>query len=130
MIKDPAILQQVRSSPLFSGLTDAQVGCIEPGEIIEAPVGTLLATQGERNGFFHVNLEGEARVTRIYDRQEILMGVGKPGHYMGEIPLLLDAPWTSTVRVSKHAKYFRLDEEGFWLMLGSCRTVAREIFHT
>ncbi len=130
MTMDPALLQQVRSTPLFAGLTDAQLGCIEPGEIIEAPVGTMLAREGERNGFFHVNLEGEARVTRIYDRQEILMGVGKPGHYMGEIPLLLDAPWTSTARVSKPAKYFRLGEEGFWLMLGSCPTVAREIFRT
>ena len=127
---DQATLQEVRSTPLFSGLTDEQMGCIEPGESITAPAGTILAAEGERTGFFHLLLEGEIRVTRIYDRQEILMGVGKPGHYMGEIPLLLDAPWVSTARVSKPAKLFRLGEENFWVVLASCRTVAREIFRT
>jgi CRP-like cAMP-binding protein len=127
---DDATLQKLRSGPLFAGLTDAQAACIPPGEVIEASPGTVLATEGERNGFFHVNLEGEVRVTRIYDRQEILMGVGKPGNYMGEIPLLLDIPWLGTARVSKPAKMFRLDEEHFWMMLGACRTAAREIFRT
>jgi signal transduction histidine kinase len=127
---DQTTLQQLRSTPLFSGLTDAQSGCIPPGEVIEAPAGTVLATEGERTGFFYVLLAGEVRVTRTYDRQEILMGVGKPGHYMGEIPLLLDTPWQGTARVSKPAKFFRLTEEGFWLMLGACQAAAREIFRT
>jgi signal transduction histidine kinase len=116
--------------PLFSALTDAEVGCLEPGEVIDAPVGTILAKEGERTGLFHLILEGEIRVTRIYDRQEILMGVGKPGHYSGEIPLLLDETWTATGRVSKRAKLFRLHEKDFWPMLGACPAVAREICRT
>src|ERR1051326_8353803 len=52
-------LQRLRATPLFSRLTDAQLGCLEPGEIIEAPVGTVLASEGERTGFFYVLLEGE-----------------------------------------------------------------------
>jgi signal transduction histidine kinase len=127
---DPAALEQVRSTPLFSGLTDDQLGCIKPGEIIETPVGAVVAAEGEHTGSFLVTLEGEVRVTRAYDRQDILMGVSKPGNYMGEIPLLLDAPWTATARVSKPAKFFRLNEENFWMMLVTCRTVAREIFRT
>src|SRR6266404_5199384 len=127
---DQATLEQLRATRLFSGLTDAQLGCIPPGEVIEAPAGTVLATEGERTGFFYVNLEGEVRVTRTYDRQEILMGVNKPGSYMGEIPLLLDTPWPATARVWKPAKFFRLSEENFWLMLGACHAVAREIFRT
>jgi signal transduction histidine kinase len=115
---------------LFSGLTDVQSGCIPPGEVIEAPAGTVLATEGERTGMFHVNLAGEIRVTKIYDHQEILMGVGKPGNYMGEIPLLLDIPWQGTARVSKAARLFRLNEDSFWQMLGACHGVAREIFRT
>src|SRR5689334_475450 len=110
---DPVTLQQLRSSPLFSMLTDEQVGCIPPGEIIDAPVGTVVALEGQRTGCFYVTLEGEVRVTKHYDRQEILMGVSKPGNYMGEIPLLLDVPWTATARVSKPAKLFRLTDQGF-----------------
>ena len=130
MSLSPTELQQVRVTPLFAGLEDDKLGCIEPGEIIDAPVGTVLALDGEQTGFFHVLLEGEVRITRTYDRQSILMAVTKPGGYFGEIMLLLGIPWLSTVRVSKPAKLFRLNEESFWRMLTTCHSVAREIFRS
>jgi signal transduction histidine kinase len=130
MSMTPAEIQQVRSVPLFAELTDAKLSCIEPGEIIEAPVGTVLALEGEQTGFFHVVLEGELRITRTYDRQTILMAVTKAGNFTGEIMLLLGIPWVSTVRVSKPARLFRLNEENFWHMLTTCQCVAREIFRS
>ena len=107
---DPATLQQVRSTPLFSRLTDAQLDCIEHGEVIDVPAGTLLVSEGERSGFFFVLLEGEVRLVRTYDRQTVLMGTIKPGHYTGETTLLLDIPWLATARVAKAARLFRLCE--------------------
>src|SRR5205809_4299199 len=130
VIMNPRDLQEVRSIPLFAILTDDQLGCLGGGEIIEAPVGAILASEGERTGFFHVLLEGEVRATRTYDRQSILLGVNKPGNYLGETMLLLDIPWVATCRVSKPARLFRLNEESFWRMLTSCQTVAREIFRS
>jgi signal transduction histidine kinase len=127
---NPTELQQVRSTPLFANLTDAQLGCLDGGEVIEAPVGAMLASEGERTGFFHVILEGEVRATRTYDRQSILLGVNKPGNYLGETMLLLDIPWVATCRVSKPARLFRLDEESFWQMLTSCHTITREVFRS
>ncbi len=126
----PAELQQVRSTPLFSALEDEQLGCIEPGEIIEVSAGTVLVSEGERLPIFLVVLEGEIRLTRTYDRQSILLGVVKPGNYTGEPTLLLDIAWLATARVGKAAKLFRLSEEDFWHMLATCRSVARQIFHT
>src|SRR5216117_957252 len=123
-------LQQVRSMPLFSGLDDAQLGCVEPGEVIELPAGTVLVSEGERLPCFFVVLEGEVRLSRTYDRQTILMGVVKPGNYTGETTLLLDSHWLATARVGRPARLFRLGEEDFWRMLSTCRSVAREIFHT
>src|SRR6266480_20493 len=123
-------LQEVRSTPLFAKLTDEQLGCLDGGEVIEAPVGTLLATEGERTGLFHVILEGEVRATRTYDRQSILLGVNKAGNYLGETMLLLDVPWVATCRVSKPARLFRLNQESFWQMLSTCQTVARDIFRS
>src|SRR5438552_1124839 len=123
-------LQEVRSTPLFAKLTDEQLGCLDGGEIIETPVGTVLASEGERTGFFHVVLQGEVRATRTYDRQSILLGVNKPGNYLGETMLLLDIPWLAMCRVSKPARLFRLNEESFWRMLITCPTVAREIFRS
>ena len=127
---NPRDLQQVRSTPLFAKLTDEQLRCLDPGEIIDAPVGTMLASEGERTGFFHVLLEGEVRATRTYDRQSILLGINKPGNYLGETMLLLDIPWVATCRVSKPARLLRLDEVSFWRMLITCQTVAREIFRS
>src|SRR5207302_776532 len=123
-------LQEVRSSPMFANLTDAQAGCLDGGEVIQAPVGTVLASEGERTGFFHVLLEGEVRATRTYDRQSILLGVNKAGNYLGETMLLLDIPWVATCRVSKPARLFRVNEESFWRMLITCQSVAREIFRS
>jgi signal transduction histidine kinase len=125
---NPADLQEVHSTPLFAHLTDAQLECLNQGEVVEAPVGTVLAAEGERTGFFHVLLHGEVRIVRVYDRQSILMAVGKAGSYMGEIMLLLDIPWLSTVRVTKSARLFQLKEENFWHMLAVCPSVAREVF--
>ncbi|PYS48137.1 MAG: cyclic nucleotide-binding protein, partial [Acidobacteria bacterium] len=104
----PSDFQEVRSTPLFAKLTDEQLGCLDGGEIIEAPVGTVLAAEGEQTGLFHVILEGEVRATRTYDRQSILLGVNKAGNYLGETMLLLGIPWVATCRVSKPARLFRL----------------------
>ena len=51
---DKATLQLVRATPLFSDLTDAQVECIEDGEIIEMPAGSVLAAgRGALRIFLH-----------------------------------------------------------------------------
>src|SRR5580692_6055035 len=123
-----AEFQQVRSMPLFAGLTDEKLGFIQSGQIIDGAPGTVVVTEGERNHFFDLILEGEVRVMRTYDRQEILMGVNKAGGYLGEISILLDIPSAATIRVSKPARFFRLSEENFWVMLVSCHAVARHIF--
>ena len=127
---DQATLKQVRSAPLFAGLTEAQWECIEAGEIIDAPAGTVLATEGDRTGHFQVILEGELRVTRTYDRQSVLMGVNRAGDFMGETVMLLDIPWLATVRVSKPARLLQFNSEQFWRMLAACQTVAHKIFRS
>lgn len=124
----PADLQQLRSAPLFAALTDEQYDCLKGGEIIEAPVGTVVAAEGEQTGLFHVVLEGEIRATRVYDRQTILLGVTKAGSFTGENMLLLDIPWVATLRVSKPARLLRLNEENFWKMLSCCPSAAKEVF--
>lgn len=125
-----ADLVRIRQTPLFSGLKDDQLDCIRGGEIIEVPSGTVLVEANAPAEFFFLNLEGEVRISKRYDGQDVLLGVNKPGMFMGEIPLLLDAPWHAIVRVSKPARLFRLDQENFWRMLGKCHSVAKELFRT
>jgi len=123
-------LQQVRSTPLFSELNDDQLGCIEPGEVIEMLAGSVLVSEGEKLPFFFLILEGEVRLSRTYDRQSILMGVMRAGNFTGETTLLLDVPWLSTARISKPARLFRLSQENFWRMMSACPSVAQNIFRT
>src|SRR5690348_10895958 len=116
MTLDAALLQTVRQTPLFAGLKDDQLDCIRGGEVIEVPPGTILVQPNAPAEFFFVNLDGEIRISRQYDNQEVLLAVNKPGMYMGEIPLLLDAPWHAIVRVSKPTRLFRLSQDDFWRM--------------
>jgi signal transduction histidine kinase len=125
-----ADLELVRRAPLFSGLDDAQLDCIKPGEVIEVPAGTVLVSEGERTAVFFLVVEGEVRLTRNYDRQTVLMGVIKPGNYTGETMLLLNSHWLATARVTRPSRLFKLDEENFWRMLGTCHTIAQQLFIT
>src|SRR5881628_314755 len=50
LVMKPPDLQEIRSTPLFATLTDEQLGCLDGGEIIDAPAGTVLAPEGERTG--------------------------------------------------------------------------------
>jgi len=127
---DPNLIQTIRQTPLFAGLKDDQLDCIRCGEVIEVQPGTVLVEPNLPAEYFFLNLEGEVRISRRYDDQEILMAVNKPGMYIGEIPLLLDAPWHAIVRVSKPTRLFRVNQENFWLMLSTCPTVAKEILKT
>jgi signal transduction histidine kinase len=126
----PEDIQAVRKMPLFAGLADDQLGCITPGEIVEIPAGSVVTEESVAAGFFYVTLSGEVQLWRSYDRQDVLMAVSKPGHFMGEISILLDAPMMATARVSKTARLFRLNKDGFWKMMGTCPSVAREILRT
>jgi signal transduction histidine kinase len=127
---DAKLLEAIRQTPLFAGLKDDQVDCIQCGEVIELPVGAIVVEENTPAKFFFLNLEGEVRIYRHYDHQEVLMAVNKPGMFMGEIPLLLDAPWSAIVRVSKPTRLFRVSQENFWRMMSTCHSVAKEILQT
>ena len=125
---DAADIELVRSMPLFADLTDDQLDCIKAGEIIEFPAGTVIVRAEDHQEVFYLTLTGEVQIWRSYDKQDVLMAVHKAGAYGGEIPILLGTESLATWRVSKTAKMFRLDKEGFWRMLSTCRTVAQKVF--
>ncbi|HWD21470.1 MAG TPA: ATP-binding protein [Verrucomicrobiae bacterium] len=127
---DDATLQTIRQTPLFAGLADDQLGCIRLGDVIELPPKSIVAREGEMSPFFYLTLSGETQLWRSYDKQDVLMAVSKHGHFMGEIAILLDSPWLATARVTKTARFFRLDKDGFWKMLSSCPSVTQEILRT
>ena len=130
MITDPTLVQRIRQTALFAGLKNDQLDCIRCGEVIDVSPGIVLAEADAPAEFFFLNLEGEVRVSKRYDEQEVLLAVIRPGMFMGEIALLLDAPSHAMACVSKPTLLFRLDRENFWRMLSTCHTVAKELFRT
>ena len=127
---DASTLKELQAIPLFANLSGEQTSCFERGEIVEIEAGKVLATEGESLESFYLLLEGEMRASRNYSNQAILMGVMKPGMFMGEISLLLDSPNLATVRALKSCRLFRLGKNEFWQMLSTCPTVASQIFRT
>src|SRR5260221_3109991 len=127
---DASTLKELQAIPLFSDLSAEQTGCFHSAEMLEFEAGKLLATEGEPINSFYVLLEGELRVSRNYENQAVLMGVTKPGMFLGELSLLLDSPNLATVRTLKPCRLFRLNKDGFWAMLSGCPTVASQIFRT
>jgi len=123
---DQAALQELRTLPLFAGLSDPS--CLEAGEIVQFEAGKVLVTEGDPPEFFHVVLDGELRATRNYGDQTVLLGLAKRGTFVGEITLLLDSSSNATIRALKPCRLFRLSKDHFWQMLGTCPTVAQQIF--
>ena len=75
-------------------------------------------------------LEGELRVTKYYDDQEILLGEVIPGEFFGEIEILLDIPNWVLIRAVADSRLFRLPRAGFWELLRCSPAAAREMMRT
>jgi signal transduction histidine kinase len=127
---DPSTHQALQAIPLFSNLSGEQMRCFEPGESIQLEAGNVLMSEGDPVESFYVLLDGEMRASRNYSNQAILMGIVKPGMFLGEISLLLDSPNLATIRALKPSRLFRLGKDDFWRMLSTCPSVASQIFRT
>jgi len=128
VIVDQTTFQALRALPLFSDLSEASMSCLEPGEVVVFEAGEVLVAEGGPTDFFYVMLDGELRASRNYGNQTVLLGIAKPGSFLGEVALLLDSPSVATVRALKPCRLFRLRKDDFWVMLGTCPSVAGQIF--
>ncbi|MGH7972079.1 MAG: hypothetical protein ACREIC_25480, partial [Limisphaerales bacterium] len=72
---DANLIQLIRQTPLFGGLKDDQLDCIRAGEIIDLLPGAIPVEENTPAEFFFLTLDGEMRVTRQYDHQEVLLAV-------------------------------------------------------
>lgn len=116
--------------PLFAQLDTSRRACLSTGTEIRFKTGETAICEGDPSIFFYVMLEGELRVTKFFDEQEIFLGELVPGEFFGEIQTLLDIPHSVAVRAVADSRVFRLPRAGFWDMLRSSPCVAREIMRT
>ena len=116
--------------PLFAQLNDSQRECLSTGTEVRFETGETIIRDGDPANFFYVMLEGELRVTKFFGDQEIFLGTLVPGEFFGEIEILLDVPHSVLVRAVADSRLFRLPRAGFWDLLRTSPTVAREIMRT
>ncbi len=116
--------------PLFAALGTAERTCFSTGHEVRFRTGETVINEGDPSNFFHVMLEGELRVTKFFDNQEIFLGVLEPGEFFGEIQILLDILHVVRIRAISDGRMFRLPRSGFWDLLRTAPQVAREIMRT
>ncbi len=89
----PLILQA------FPGMTEAEARrLIEGGEIRHYPVGAVMCQEGRQEDTFYIILEGEARVTKYINDNEVrLLQTLHRGDFFGEIALIHETARTASV---------------------------------
>ncbi|SLM49405.1 Cyclic nucleotide-binding protein [Nitrospira japonica] len=124
---DPAELLNL---PLFANLSQDERTCLDQGEVLSVPAGTMVTREGESVEYFYVILEGEIRVTKNYDGQEVVLALHSTGKFFGEVPLLLDMPYFVDSETRTACRLLRYSKEQFWSVMRICPTVAKEILRT
>ena len=113
--------------PLFAQLDDSQRACFSTGSELRLKTGETLIHEGDPADVFYIMLEGELRATKFYGEQEIFLATRLPKDFFGEVPILLDVPYFVLYRAVADSRLFRLPRAGFWHLLRTSPTVAREI---
>ena len=62
---------QLLELPLFAGLSPDEYSCINQGDVILVPAGTVIAHEGKPVDYFYVIVEGELRVSKNYDGKRL-----------------------------------------------------------
>lgn len=128
----PSIVDELRKTPLFLHLTDADTTCLEilaQGDELHFQPGDRVVDEGDPAAFY-VTLEGEMQVRKRISGSDMLLAMHEPGTYFGEVPLLLDSGFMASGWADTPCRVYRLSAEHFWRMMPSCPTVMREVLRT
>jgi Cyclic nucleotide-binding domain len=130
MTDSEAVMNLLRKVPLFANLKDEDKVCIEEAEEWRLPAGEMLVKEGKPAEHFFVLLEGEMRVWKEHDDQDIVFAPNRPGAFFGEVPLLLGTPYMLSDRAESDCRLIVFPEEAFWKLLRLCPAISGEIFRS
>ena len=104
-----AVVERLRSTPLFGDLTSEQLDrVVEGGEIVDLEPGETLIAEGDLADALYVVLDGELSVTKRADRSEIPLARVGPGSLQGEMAALEGGRRLATVRAATTAEVLRI----------------------
>lgn len=124
----PATLEELRSVPLFAGITDDELAWFSAMSPVELPAATVLVRTGEASDAFWILLRGEvAIIDRTAAGEESMLYVYPSGATFGEVPLLANIPAASTLRTVQDSRLLRLDEATFWRLMNDSPLIRQAI---
>ena len=88
-------LAELRRLPFLATLSEEAAACLTTGDELRFAAGETILREGDLVEAFYVLFAGQARVTRQFGRQEIVMADPEVGTFFGEIQLLLDSIYIS-----------------------------------
>jgi cAMP-dependent protein kinase regulator len=96
-------------------------------EVTPSPA-TEIVKQGDRGDEFFIILEGECRVWKQEEGEDVPheVAVLGTGAFFGELALIRDSPRAATVVAGSDCKLIKLDRANFHRLLGPCSQIFAE----
>ncbi len=114
-----SLLARLQMVPIFSTLQATSMSCFRGAVVVDFQPDDMLVEHGTEGRFFWVVLDGEVRVV---EGKETLAAFGA-NETCGEVPLLAGTQNKIDLIASTKTRAVRLDVDGFWQMMTSCREV-------
>ena len=113
-------LQDLRRSPLFEGLSDAELQHLVDNAVrVSLRAGEILMQQGEAGNSAHVVISGGFEIQKQSGQSLIKIDVRKPGEVIGEMALLSNAPRSATVVAVCESETLCISQEAFENLLST-----------
>src|SRR5437764_5115731 len=78
----------------------------------EVPAGTIVISEGSKTGHLFMLIEGQLEILR---GDAVVAVLSEPGALTGVMPLLLDRPYTATVRTAAPSIYYEVEAAASFL---------------
>jgi len=121
--------ERLRSVDLTSGLDRVALARLAAYmDPVSVPAGEAIITEGETGDALYIIVRGTFAVLSGPDAHR-LNTIG-PGHYVGELALLVDEPRSATIRADTDGEVLRLERQQFMDLLGRDAPAARAVATT
>jgi len=118
--------ERLRSVDLTSGLDRVALARLAAYmDPVSVPAGEAIITEGETGDALYIIVRGTFAVLSGPDAHR-LNTIG-PGHYVGELALLVDEPRSATIRADTDGEVLRLERQQFMELLGRDAPAARAV---
>ncbi|HEX8032836.1 MAG TPA: FAD-dependent oxidoreductase, partial [Ktedonobacterales bacterium] len=118
---------EVRQIPLFAHLDDSTIAQITAQAAdVRLNTGEWVAREGEPGAFFAL-LSGRFAVVKLVGGKQRQLAIREPGEYIGEIPILLGAPFFASGQALVPCRLLRLGARDFRAIVSQLPALHQEL---